>query len=113
MESQLELYDEIANYRAKLQEAMPGAAAAQNALRDEVYKDGALSCKSKRLIAMGIAVRIGCNGCIIGQTKLAVEAGATKDEVLEAVSVAIAMGGTPSRTWAWRVLKTLEELGQW
>ncbi|GAI37165.1 unnamed protein product [marine sediment metagenome] len=44
---------------------------------------------------------------------MAVEAGATKAEVLEAVSVAIAMGGTPAIGWSWRVVKILEELGKW
>ena len=41
------------------------------------------------------------------------EAGATKAEVLEAVSVAIVMGGTPARGWSWRVVKLLKELGKW
>ena len=113
MESQLEIYDEITKYRVKFQEELPDVMAAHTAFRDEVYKDGALSLKVKRLIALGIALRAGCTGCIIAQTKRAVEAGATKDEVLEAVSVAIAMGGTPAIGWLWRVVKLLEELGKW
>jgi len=32
---------------------------------------------------------------------------------LEAVSVAIALGGTPAIGWSWRVVKLLEELGKW
>jgi len=113
MENQLEFYDESAKYRAKFQEALPGVMAAHTAFSDEVYKDGALSLKVKRLIALAVALRAGCTGCIIAQTKRAVEAGATKDEVLEAVSVAIAMGGTPAIGWLWRVVKLLEELGKW
>ena len=113
MENQSELYDEYAKYRDKFQETQPGVRAAHAAFRDEVYKDGALSCKVKRLIALAAALRAGCTGCIIGQTKLAVEAGATKEEVSEAVSVAIAMGGTPAMAWSWRVAKLLEELGVW
>ena len=111
--NQLELYDETGKYRDKFYEALPGVMAAHTAFRDEVYKDGALSLKFKRLIALGIALRAGCTRCIISQTKQAVEAGATKDEVLEAVSVAIAMGGTPAVGWLWRVVKLLEELGKW
>ena len=111
MESQLELYKEVAKYRAKFDEALPGVMAAHAAFRDEVYKDGALSHKVKRLMALAVALRAGCTACIIYQTKMAVEAGATKTEVLEAVSVAIAMGGTPAIGWSWRVVKGLEELG--
>jgi len=113
MESQLEIYDEITKYRVKFQEELPGVMAAHTAFRDEVYKDGALSLKVKGLIALGIALRAGCTGCIIAQTKRAVEAGATKAEVLEAVSVAIAMSGTTAVGWSWRVVKVLEELGKW
>ena len=113
MENQLELYGEVAQYRGKLHEALPGLQDALGRLRDEVYKDGALSLKVKRLMSLGISLRAGCDGCIIGQTKLAVEAGATKAEVLETVSVAISMGGNPARTWSSMVIKTLEELGKW
>jgi len=41
-----------------------------------------------------------------------VAAGATKDEVLETVSVAIVMGGTAASAESWRVGKALEELGK-
>ncbi len=113
MENQLEFYDEGAKYRNKGQQELPGVMAAHAALREEVYRDGALSLKVKRLIALGIALRIGCTECIIAQSRGAVEAGATKAEVLEAVSVAIVMGGTPANGASWRVVKVLEELGKW
>ncbi len=110
MESQLELLDDIREDTAKFKQELP-AMAAHTAFNDEVYKDGALSHKVKRLIALAVALRAGCTGCIIYQTKMAVEAGATKAEVLEAVSVAVAMGGTPAIGSSWRVVKVLEELG--
>jgi len=87
--------------------------AAHAAFRGEVYRDGALSHKVKRLIALAVPLRVGCTKCIIAQTKFAVEAGATKAEVLEAVSVAIYMGGSPAIGWSWRVVEVLEELGKW
>jgi len=113
MENQLELLDEIRKCTTKFKQELPGAMAAHTAFNDEVYKDGALSHKVKRLMALAVALRIGCTGCIIYQTKVAVQAGATKAEVLEAMSVTIAMGGTPASAWSWRVVKVLEELGKW
>jgi len=113
MESQLELLDEIRKDTAKFKQELPEAMAAHIAFSDEVYKDGALSHKVKRLMALAIALRAGCTGCIIYQTKMAVEAGATRAEVLEAVTVAVVMGGTPAIGWSWRVVKVLEELGKW
>lgn len=113
MESQLKLYDKIIESRGKLQEELPEVMAAFLAFRSEVYKDGALSHKMKRLIALAVSLRIGCAGCIAGQTRYAVEAGATKAEVLEAVFVAMIMGGTPAMAESWRVVRTLEEMGKW
>jgi len=112
MESQLSIYDEMARCRDKLEQELPAANAVLGAIRGEVYKDGALSRKVKRLMALAVALRAGCTACIIGQTKSAVEAGASKAEVLEAVAVGIAMGGTPAIGWSWRVIKVLEELGK-
>lgn len=111
MENQSELYDELMKQRKKLEQALPGLAAAQNAMIDEAYKDGALSRKVKRLIALGIALRAGSIGCILAQTKKAVEAGATKGEVLETTGVAMTISGTTGLAESLRVIKLLDELG--
>jgi len=114
MENQVEFYDNIImKYRDKFNEALPNVMKSHTEFTSQVYGDGALPTKMKRLIALGIALRTGCTGCIIAQTKRAVEAGATKEEILEAVAVGIAMGGTPAVGWFWRVIKVLEEMGKW
>ena len=109
-ENQLEFYNNLASYRKKRSDILPEVAAVADALRDTIYKDGALSRKFKRLIAMAVALGLGCKPCIIGQTKYAVEAGATKEEVLEAASVLLAIHGTTGNSETWRVVKVLEEL---
>ena len=96
METQLDIYDEGVEFRAKMKEVIPDVMTAQAGVADAVYKDGALSAKMKRLISMGIAIRIGCPSCIIGQTKQAVAAGATKEENIEAMSVGVIFSGGPS-----------------
>ncbi len=111
-ENQLELYNSLIKYWEKRSQVLPDVAAAGDAVRDAVYKDGALSHKVKRLIAMAVALGIGCMPCIIGQTKQAVEAGATKEEVLEAASVLLAIHGTSGYSESWRVVKVLEERGK-
>ena len=93
-EKQLDLYDSMRRYQEKRAVVLPEEAHARDTVRDAVYKDGALNRKVKRLIAMAVALGIGCTPCIIGQTKMAVEAGATKEEVLEASSVLLAIHGT-------------------
>lgn len=111
MENQSQLYDELMKQREKLLQALPGLAAAQDAMRDEAYKDAALSRKVKRLMALAIALGVGCTACILAQTMRAVEAGATRNEVLETMGVALTMRGTTGTGESLRVVKLLEELG--
>lgn len=112
MENQLEYYTEAGKYRDRFDEALP-AMAAYTSFRKGVYSDGALDLKTKRLIALACGLQAGCTRCVQGQTKDAVAAGATKQEVLEAVSVAVVMGGTAVSAETWRVVRVLEELGKW
>jgi AhpD family alkylhydroperoxidase len=112
MENQLQYYMETGKYRDKFDEGLPVVMKSWSAFRKTVYQNGALSLKTKRLIALACALQSGCTRGIQGQTKDAVEAGATRDEVLEAVSVAIVMGGTAVSAETWRVVKVLEEMGK-
>jgi len=53
-----------------------------------VFRDGALPCKYKQLIAVAVAHVTQCPYCIRGHTKAAVREGATPEEVMEAIWVA-------------------------
>jgi AhpD family alkylhydroperoxidase len=112
MENQIEYYTETGKYRDRFDQGLP-TMAAYTAFRQAVYKDGALSLKTKRLIALACGLMDGCTRCTQGQTRDAVNAGATKNEILEAASVAVVMGGTAVSAETWRVVKVLEELGKW
>ncbi len=60
----------------------------------------ALDAKTKELIALGIAVAVRCDDCIAFHAKAAAEQGATRDEVSEALGMAIYMGAGPSVMYA-------------
>ncbi len=113
MESQLKYFEEVNRATDEFKAELPEAYALQKEFRETIFKDGALSAKTKRLMAMAIAVKSGCPGCITYQTKLAVEAGATKAEVIEAASVATSIGGTSANAWLWVVVQMLKEMGKW
>jgi AhpD family alkylhydroperoxidase len=113
MEKQIDYYTETGVYRDRFDAALPKLMPSYSTFRCEVYRDGALSAKTKRLIALAAGLQAGCTRCVQGQTRDAVAAGATKDEVLEAVAVAVVMGGTAVSAETWRVVKVLEELGKW
>lgn len=112
MESQLELNNDRKQLLEKLKQALPELRDAQTSVGNVVYKDGALTTKVKRLIALAIALRAGCTNCILAQTMHALNAGATKDELLETLSVEVAMSGTTGTAESLRVIKLLEELGK-
>ena len=112
MENELEYYAETGKYRDRFDQGLP-TMAAYTAFRQAVYKEGALSKKVKRLIALACGLQAGCTRCVQGQTKDAIAAGATKEEVLETAAVAVVMGGTAVSAETWRVVKVLEELGKW
>ena len=113
MENQLKLDDERVKLVEKLTEAIPDLMDKEFAVLGEIYKDGALSHKVKRLIALAIGLRVGCINCILHHTIEALEAGATKDEILETISVEMAMTGTSGVGESLRVIKILEEKGVW
>jgi AhpD family alkylhydroperoxidase len=84
---------ELARKRAQL---APEISAAFKAFSQRVFADGALPTKTKQLIAVAVAHVTQCPYCIRGHTELALEHGATQQEVMEAIWVAAEMraGGT-------------------
>lgn len=78
-------------------------------LHEESCADGALSNKTKELIALGIAICVRCDGCIAFHINDARHAGATHCEIIDTIGVAILMGGGPSVVYGSQALEALEE----
>ncbi|MGC8523288.1 MAG: carboxymuconolactone decarboxylase family protein [Acidibrevibacterium sp.] len=75
----------------KRRELAPAAEAAFNAFGKAVFAEGALPAKTKQIIAVAIAHVTQCPYCIKGHTKAALRAGATGEELMEAIWVAAEM----------------------
>ena len=69
----------------------PNQQAAFEALGKAVFAEGALSSKMKQILAVAVAHVTQCPYCIKGHTKAALRAGATPEELMEAVWVASEM----------------------
>lgn len=69
------------------------------------YKPGAVDVKTKELISVGIAAYNRCEYCIVFHVFKALEAGATREEVMESAMVAVAFGGGPSMAYTVTLLK--------
>jgi AhpD family alkylhydroperoxidase len=99
----------IKAYMGKLGQADPATMSAFSRLHEATSRPGALDTRTKELIALAIGVAARCDGCIAFHTHDALEAGASEQEVLDALGVAIMMGGGPSVIYATHVVRALED----
>jgi AhpD family alkylhydroperoxidase len=63
---------------------------------DSALKEGVLTVREKELVAIGISVYTGCEDCIAVHTYKALEAGCTRQEILEAAATTMVFGGGPA-----------------
>jgi AhpD family alkylhydroperoxidase len=83
-------------------------------LEAATFADGALPRRQKELIATGISVVLDCESCMEWHVREALRSGATQDEIVEAIGVAIEIGGgraTVSARFAASVLEYHAEAG--
>ncbi len=73
-------------------------------LSDAGEKTGVLDPKTRELIALAVAVTRQCDGCITIHTDAAVKKGATREEIVEALGVAIAVNAGAALVFSSRVL---------
>jgi alkylhydroperoxidase/carboxymuconolactone decarboxylase family protein YurZ len=73
--------------------------------RSQTFADGALPKKTKYLIALALDANHGAIHGVTSLAKAALAAGATKDEIVEAIRVAYFIGGVGSVYTAARALK--------
>ena len=67
-------------------------------------ESGVLDRKTRELIAIAVAVTRQCDGCITIHTDAAIKHGATKEEIVEALGVAISVNAGAALVYSTRVL---------
>ncbi|MDK2796286.1 MAG: hypothetical protein PWQ58_1485 [Archaeoglobaceae archaeon] len=92
----------------KISLKIPDVAKAFSELHTAVFSDGRLSVKEKELIAVGISVAIRCSPCIKYHASKALDAGAKKEEIIEAATVALLMRGGPAIPYIEELIEFLE-----
>ncbi len=100
---------EIDKYAAELKALIPDALNAFGSLSKAARSAGALDKKTKELLALAISVAIRCDGCIGYHARGAHRTGATRQEIAEALGVAIQMGGGPSVNYAADALRAFDQ----
>jgi AhpD family alkylhydroperoxidase len=106
-----EITQDISAYVAKLRREIPDVMNGFSSMSQAASKDNVLSKKTKELIAIALGVAARCDSCIGFHAQTLVKLGATREELLEALGMAIYMGGGPSLMYAADALRAFEEFG--
>jgi AhpD family alkylhydroperoxidase len=96
----------------KLKKETPEVTDSLLSLIRSVHKEGVLSSKQKQLCCVGIALCTRCEPCIILHVRSAIEAGATRQELIETCAVALMMGGSQVAPYTSLIFKILDEHSQ-
>jgi AhpD family alkylhydroperoxidase len=107
-----ELTNELRGYLKDLRGGAPEVMKAFSAIAQSALAPKALDTKTKELIALGISVAIRCDDCIAFHVQAAIERGATREEVLETLGMAIYMGAGPSVMYASHALAAFSQFAQ-
>lgn len=87
----------------------PGTMEGYKALSGAGKKTGHLDAKTRELIAIAVGVTTRCDGCIAVHTKAAKAAGASREEIAEALGVAVALNAGAAMVYSARALDALGE----
>lgn len=96
----------LAPFRKSQSEAMQGF----GQLARSSMAEGALSAKTKELIALAIGVTQHCSGCVGFHVKALHKLQCTRAEVEEMLSVCVYMGGGPALMYAAEVLSAWDSM---
>jgi len=88
----------------------PNTLAGYQTIANAGNKTGHLDAKTRELIALAVAVTTRCDGCIAVHVAAADKAGATREEVAEALGVAVALNAGAAMVYSARVMDAMAEL---
>ena len=109
MNSMDDIREELRQPAQDLRELIPDVMKIFVALSQAAHTEGELSRLTKELLAMVISITRECDGCIVAHTRGARREGATRQQIAEAIGVAIALNGGPGTVWGPRALHAYDE----
>lgn len=105
----LEEHKHLEERLAQLGQEIPGPMSGFARLHRKAVEDGALPAQVKEMMALAISITVGCDGCIAYHVHDAVQAGASRQELLETIGVALLMGGGPGSIYAAHAMDAIEQ----
>ena len=98
-----------ANPRSILHGLIPDVLRGHAEMSAAAMREGEVTSATKELIAVAIAITRECDGCIVAHTRGALRQGVTRQQLAEAIGVAISMNGGPGTVWGPRALRAFDE----
>ncbi|EUC00017.1 alkylhydroperoxidase like protein, AhpD family [Rhizobium sp. CF080] len=101
-----EVKSRVGDLRTLVPEVMKG----YGALAMAGEKSKHLDAKTREMIALAVAVTTRCDGCIASHVEAAISLGATKEEIAEALGVAIALNAGAALVYSARTLDAFDNM---
>jgi AhpD family alkylhydroperoxidase len=102
-------FSDLEKLMTQMKEEIPTVMTHFNSLQKAAFSEGALTIKTKELIALGIAITNRCDGGIPFHIKNSLDAGASFSKIMETIGVAILMGGSMSLVYGCEALEALDQ----
>lgn len=93
-----------------LYKALPEVTKGFGALSKAVKEGGVLDFKTKEFVALGIAIAVHCEDCIVLHIETLIKAGCTREELVDVLGMCIQLGGGPASMYAAKALACFDEL---
>jgi AhpD family alkylhydroperoxidase len=103
------MIEELAGPLRELRTGLPEVMKGFSAIARAATTAKAFDAKTKELIALAIGVALHCDDCIAFHTKAAIGHGASRDELLETLGIAIYMGGGPAVMYASHAIEAFDQ----
>lgn len=105
-----EMIGELTKVMRDMGQGIPKVMQGFGVLADNAKAAGVLDAKTKELIAVAISIALRCDGCIGFHTRGLIRLGATREEFIEMIGVAVMMGGGPSTVYGAYALQAFDQL---
>lgn len=103
-----EYHAQIQKRTAEIGRTSPDIVRGYRMISDAGKNANLLGPKIRELISLAVAVTVECDGCIVVHTDAALKAGATEQEIVEALGVAVAVKAGSALIFSTRVLDAVK-----
>lgn len=104
-----QIANDVATGAGLVRQSASATMAAFASLAKAATAPNALDTKTKELMAVAIGIAMRCGGCVAFHTKMAHRHDATRDELLEPVSLALYLGGGPSSVYGADAVRAYDQ----